>query len=585
MTELSSPYLSEEESQIFRALLRLTGREERLTRDPLLYKEEENGLHAIWSQLKNARIKRIDAGGCCDLLNRLLLTLGINPVSETWYNTVFDLVDMSELEKVENRIDDFRILCMLEFGNIRYGYKQLRKGEIVPGKKRGIVEMWKEYFPDPDVVDMREKEIKNRPEPSGLIPISAGQLFSLGYLAKEYAPSINDARSKLCSFFSHAEEQGVKNYNEFLRVSQIEKTDYFPDLLAKAGIPSTDDLIYGDLPLQARERSYGQILSEIREQCVIIDEKAISQIRSDGTQNAHTYMAMHDLDVYVATSMREPLNFTTNREFVQCLFHKGELADQHIHYFDPTQAHLEDRVQKGLLECLMIKRAKLCVYNAQEADTFGKDAEAGVTLAQGKPVIVYVARFGENLDALKSLYCAIDIASKYEQGEYIDYLINEGFIESSKKTVFLTPEKTKADAIVEAVRVGAASALKDIGDIKIRSELINQGYTTPANTDIYNYAAERISKLERRAMTFRDIHPLSLQTSPIDGVARGVMVTRTVEDTARVIKGILLGNLRYTIDENENNWLLLETITNSPVRVVTKNSILSTAFWSESWQG
>ncbi len=33
----------------------------------------------------------------------------------------------------------------------------------------------------------------------------------------------------------------------------------------------------------------------------------------------------------------------------------------------------------------MIKRARMSVYNAQESDTFDKDAEAAVTLAQDKP--------------------------------------------------------------------------------------------------------------------------------------------------------------------------------------------------------
>src|SRR5205807_1540880 len=120
-----------------------------------------------------------------------------------------------------------------------------------------------------------------------------------------------------------------------------------------------------------------------------------------GLQNARTYMAMHDLNLYVATSMREPLHFTTNWAFVQGLFHAGHLSDWNLRYFDPTQAFLPDRIQKGLLECLMIKRAQLTVYNAQESDTFGKDSEAGVTLAQAKPVVVFVARLFDQQPTMK----------------------------------------------------------------------------------------------------------------------------------------------------------------------------------------
>ena len=90
-------------------------------------------------------------------------------------------------------------------------------------------------------------------------------------------------------------------------------------------------------------------------------------------------------------------------------------------------------------------------------------------------------------------------------------------------------------------------------------------------------------RLERRALIFRDVHPLSLQTSPTDGVARGVIVSRTIKATADVLKGLFLRNLQYEIVEDEWNWLLVDQITRSPVRVVTKDPILTTAFWSEDW--
>jgi nucleoside 2-deoxyribosyltransferase len=51
-------------------------------------------------------------------------------------------------------------------------------------------------------------------------------------------------------------------------------------------------------------------------------------------------------------------------------------------------------------------------YNAQESDTFGKDAELGVTLAQGKPVIVYVTRLFEKSEGLKKIYELIDAGAR-----------------------------------------------------------------------------------------------------------------------------------------------------------------------------
>src|SRR5690606_16906049 len=63
-----------------------------------------------------------------------------------------------------------------------------------------------------------------------------------------------------------------------------------------------------------------------------------------------------------------------------------------LRYFNPTQSWIEDRIAKGLVEALMLKRASITIYMAQKSDTFGKDSEASVALGQGKPVIVYVPR-------------------------------------------------------------------------------------------------------------------------------------------------------------------------------------------------
>jgi hypothetical protein len=56
-------------------------------------------------------------------------------------------------------------------------------------------------------------------------------------------------------------------------------------------------------------------------------------------------------------------------------------------------------VTKGSIECLMLERAAVTLYNAGATDTMGKDSELAATLAHGKPVIVYVpegtAAFGQ----------------------------------------------------------------------------------------------------------------------------------------------------------------------------------------------
>ncbi|TAK07690.1 hypothetical protein EPO44_03700 [bacterium] len=147
------------------------------------------------------------------------------------------------------------------------------------------------------------------------------------------------------------------------------------------------------------------------------------------------------------------------------------------------------------------------------------------------------------------------------------------------------PEKTKGDVLAYLINKNVPGILSKVGEDKIAIELIRQGYDPPDQTSVdpMKFALERIQRLERRALIFRDIHPLSLQTAPMDGVARGVIVTRTITDTATVISGIFLGTLKYEIIDDEFNWLLVDKVTRSPVRVVTKDPILTTAFWSENW--
>ena len=64
------------------------------------------------------------------------------------------------------------------------------------------------------------------------------------------------------------------------------------------------------------------------------------------------------------------------------VFASPGLAKLKIRCFDPTQAYCLDRIDKGLAEGLMSKRAQCTVYLRKEADTLGKDSELASTLAQ-----------------------------------------------------------------------------------------------------------------------------------------------------------------------------------------------------------
>lgn len=90
--------------------------------------------------------------------------------------------------------------------------------------------------------------------------------------------------------------------------------------------------------------------------------------------------------------MRTEADFVSVSGFTDALFKHDELRPLKLRFFDPTQSWIEDRVAKGLVEALMLRRSSMTIYMAQKSDTFGKDSEASVALGQGKPVVVYVPK-------------------------------------------------------------------------------------------------------------------------------------------------------------------------------------------------
>ncbi len=112
--------------------------------------------------------------------------------------------------------------------------------------------------------------------------------------------------------------------------------------------------------------------------------------RKAALRNTQYFLSMaNDLDVYVATSMRTRSDFRKMADFCEKVFRHASLKDLTLRYFDPTVSAAEGHEEKGLIECLMVKSAKILVYCAGERDSFGKDAEAAMALSLGKPVIFY----------------------------------------------------------------------------------------------------------------------------------------------------------------------------------------------------
>jgi hypothetical protein len=112
--------------------------------------------------------------------------------------------------------------------------------------------------------------------------------------------------------------------------------------------------------------------------------------RNTALENTRLYLArIEDLDAYVATSMRTRQDFREMSQFCDAVFGDERLRALNVRYFDPTMSAAAGHEDKGLIECLMVKCAKVLVYFAGTKDSYDKDAEAAMALSLGKPVVFY----------------------------------------------------------------------------------------------------------------------------------------------------------------------------------------------------
>ena len=101
--------------------------------------------------------------------------------------------------------------------------------------------------------------------------------------------------------------------------------------------------------------------------------------------------------------------------------------------------------------------------------------------------------------------------------------------------------------------------------------------------DVCEILAKAESKLsDSRAATLRQVHPLAVQVHLDTGVANGVLVVRSVEERAKLLRGLLLNSCEFDIQRSrrEGATLLVERISRCPFRVLSDNETLINSFWS-----
>ena len=314
-------------------------------------------------------------------------------------------------------------------------------------------------------------------------------------------------------------------------------------------------------------------------------------------ENLSQYLSSDHLDVYVATSMRTDADFISVNRFVKGLFSHPSVRPLKLRYFNPTQSWIEDRIAKGLVEALMLRRSSLTVYMAQKSDTFGKDSEASVALGQGKPVIVYVPKlYLPEVFDLEQLYYTqrsdllAAVRTEVPRGEdFVDETVDEEAIVARIATQRL--ENLPDEQLTSLVRdawadfdlYGEANRFQGM-EKEYRSWLDDvaagrdPSLPSEIRTPMIGALIATGLRMESRAKIFKEVHPLALQVILSTGVLNGILVVRTPDQCARVMAALLSNNLVTRLEKDEQNYRVVEKETGSTIRVISRHELLRNAF-------
>jgi hypothetical protein len=462
-------------------------------------------------------LKMADSDGLnYEQFNELLLLLDQDRVSRPFFDHFFDGF-IKDLEHLASCIVNFRGFGMLCYGNFRFAYTSLSRAS--------------------------EKKLKNSME-----PFCRSKTELTKVLKERPAPALKTEKIK-------REDTWCSGY------------------IAKRRYEKEVSLLAADInqsPADAVLLKQGQFYRELSEKIKTVETTALN--------NTDVYLTWDYMDVYIATSMRNQWEFEDTAEVVEELFKTPKVRSLNIRYFDPTQSLCKHRIDKGLVEALMLKRARCTVYMVQESDTMGKDSELASTLAQGKPVIAYVPKIepikhAEKLRAYPLEFFKIRFQVLQVEGIFDDPNCREELGKLDPKFPALI-KRFIAD--LSEYRSTQPFTLWKTREEEFKSQ----------QTDFHLLckilAIAEKHNFEKRAGVLKNVHPLGLQVHLESGVANGVLVVRTIPECADVLVRLLTNNLKFriTVDEDEGCTILKESITECAFRAVTLYEKLSNSFWN-----
>lgn len=504
---------------------------------------DEEDLALITKWMDEAKTKKL----YCEQFNELLLMLNHLRISTGFFEYFFNIEgDINSLDLIKEGISKFRSYAILCYGNFRYAYRnwiEMSFLEISTDVKQHCCLMEDMA----EIIKTRSMKILD----IELIPKE--KLSLLGYISeKEVTQDIKSTLAIYYKIYKDDYDWGKFSEQELIDIRKM--SEY-----------------YDSSHIEKWRSKIESIMDELNTK-----QEDIVRTHDIGRQNLDIYLTWDYMDVYIATSMREQWEYEDTFDFIQYVFHEQEIENYHLRFFDPTQSWIKDRIQKGLVEGLMLKRAKFTIYQAQESDTFGKDSELAITLAQGKPVIAYVPEIDIDEHAKKIAECPLKYFRKRISILETDDIFLECKIEIEKTLGMGTYDKIKAFREL----LGAY-----FSDRTFNMNLDEETEFKSSNSSILSTMCKALAIAEKsyfnkRADTLQNIHPLGLQISLLSGVANGVLVARTKEQCIDLIKKIIEGEMEFTLTKNDYGYCLSEEITKSNYRVITNNKKLTNSFWN-----
>jgi len=520
-------------------------------------------------------------------LNSILVFYDVSPMSEAFFAKYFNEDATKSPASFMQSVQRFQAVAIRLFSTFAEAYSRLNEPNQLETHLRPL--------------ELRKIDAYRNRRPWDIIEtISAERLPDLGYISAARARQESEERQLLAEFLEELatkiDQQGkaaISDYSEKKRRkmgSLLRKfqSQFQHDLMSPLFSPDADAIRRESSAIAPKDSS---------------DLDRIEKTQYQAQRNLSRYLSADYLDIYIATSMRTDADFVSVSTFTTQLFSHDEVRPFKLRYFDPTQSWIEDRVAKGLVEALMLRRSSLTIYMAQKSDTFGKDSEASVALGQGKPVLVFVPKLSwpdGNIDSedlggkervdIERLLASEGEADDKEPDPTVDFqsllarllTIRIRKLEASSLSELVRRHWADFDLYGEDGRIeqpDEKAAYRAWLDDSIRRKL-NDKPNEKVHGHLIGILVAVTVRFEARAKLFREQHPLALQVILSTGVLNGILVARSIESTARLVSALLRNELSLKLMDDEHNYRLVETTTGSTIRVISRNTLIVNAFSS-----